>query len=77
MPSVQAFTPAALVEYAPSLTNTVETTLEEWANQGTFKGWTGCRALAFDVAAVVLLGRRMEGRRMGGCFTAVLPVVSL
>eukprot|EP00884_Botryococcus_braunii_P022690 jgi/Botrbrau1/9104/Bobra.0305s0011.1 len=58
----QAFTPSAIASYTPTIYNVVNNTLEEWAKEGSFKAWEGCRGLAFDVAAVVLLGRQMDAQ---------------
>jgi cytochrome P450 len=57
---MQAFTPAAIASYTPAIYSAVNGTLEEWAEKGSVKAWEGCRDLAFDVAAVVLLGKQLD-----------------
>ena len=42
----------------PAITETVAATLEAWAAEGRVLAWPAARALAFDVAATVLVGTR-------------------
>lgn len=73
----QAFTPAAIASYTPAVTGVISSTLEEWAGAGSFKAWAGCRQLAFDVAAMVLLGRQMDAETIRTFFSPPPPLVLL
>ena len=44
--------------YIPAVTETVAATLAAWAAKGRVLAWPAARALAFDVAATVLVGTR-------------------
>ena len=44
--------------YVPPITETVAATLDAWAAEGRVLAWPAARALAFDVAATVLVGTR-------------------
>ena len=44
--------------YVPAITETVAATLDAWAGEGRVLAWPAARALAFDVAATVLVGTR-------------------
>lgn len=42
----------------PAIADTVAATLDAWAREGRVLAWPAARALAFDVAATVLVGTR-------------------
>lgn len=64
--TVQAFTEAAMRLYLPTILDVSRYTMERWeASKEPVLFYTAARAFAFDIAATVLTGTRLDGDILG------------
>ena len=62
----QAFTDGAMRMYLPTVLDVVAGTLARWAAaEGPIKFYAATRSYAFDIAATVLTGTRLDGEQLG------------